>query len=533
MDGGVVEFHALADTDGACTQHHDLLAVRQPGSILAGVGGVEVGDISAGVAGIHHLEDGEDVFFLTQVVNFDFFHAPQLGDVLIAEAHGLGGLEGVQIPGSGQLALHGHDILDGFQEVGRDLGDLEDFVHTHIPAQQLGNGEEVVVPEFPDVLQQFFGGLVVKLGQVEVAGADFQGADGLEQALFQVGADAHDFAGGLHLGAQSVGSGGELVEGEPGQLGNHIVQAGLEGSVGVGNLDVFQCHAHGDLGSDPGDGVAGSLGSQSGGAGHTGVDLDQVVLGGVGVQGKLHVAAAFDLQFPNDLDGGIVQHLLIFRAQGHDGSHNQAVAGVHAYRVDVFHAADGDGVVVAVTHNLELDFLVALDALLNQNLVHRGQTEGIQAHFHQFFFVVGKAAAGAAQGEGGTQNHGVADALGSSLGLLDGVGDFRGDNRLADGLAQLLEQLPVLSTLDGLAGGTQQLDPALFQNALLLQLHGQVQTGLTADAGDDGVRTLIADNLCHIFQGQGLHVDLVGDDGVGHDGSGVGVAQHNLVTFFL
>ena len=84
-----------------------------------------------------------------------------------------------------------------------------------------------------------------------------------------------------------------------------------------------------------------------------------------------------------------------------------------------------------------------------------------------------------------------------------------------------------------LAGGAQQLYPALFQNALLLQLHGQVQTGLAADARNNGVGTLIADDLGDILQGQGLHIDLVGDDGVGHNGGGVGVAQHNLIALFF
>ena len=204
-----------------------------------------------------------------------------------------------------------------------------------------------------------------------------------------------------------------------------------------------------------------------------------------------------------------------------------------AHGVNILHAADGNGMVVAVPHDLKLDFLVTLDALFHQHLMDRGQPEGVQADFHQFFLVVGEAAAGAAQGEGRPQHHGVADVLGCFLGFLDGVGDLRGNHGLADGLAQFLEQLPVLGPLNGLAGGAQQLYPALFQNALLFQLHGQVQTGLAADAGDNGVGTLIADDLGDIFQGQGLHVYLIGDDGVGHDGGGVGVAQNYLVALFL
>ena len=172
--------------------------------------------------------------------------------------------------------------------------------------EQLGNGEDVVGAELADILQHLVHGHIVELGVVDVGRAALQGADALEQGLLQVGADAHDLAGGLHLGAQLVAGGGELIEGEPGQLGDDVVQAGLEGGVGVGDLDVLQGHAHGDLGGDPGDGVAGGLGGQGRAAGDPGVDLDEVVFRGGGIQGELDVAAALDLQLPDDLDGGVV-----------------------------------------------------------------------------------------------------------------------------------------------------------------------------------------------------------------------------------
>ena len=86
--------------------------------------------------------------------------------------------------------------------------------------------------------------------------------------------------------------------------------------------------------------------------------------------------------------------------------------------VNVFHAADGDGVVSGVAHNLKLNFLIALDALFNQHLVNRGELEGIDAYLNQLLLVVGKATARAAQGEGGTQHNGVADSLGCRLSLL-------------------------------------------------------------------------------------------------------------------
>ena len=116
--------------------------------------------------------------------------------------------------------------------------------------------------------------------------------------------------------------------------------------------------------------------------------------------------------------------------------------------------------VVRVPHDLEFDLLVALDGLFHQNLMDRGEGEGVETDLHQLVFIVGKAAAGAAESKGGAKHHGIANALGRLLGFLQRVGDFGGDDRLADGLAQLLEKLPILGALDGLAGGAQQPDPA-------------------------------------------------------------------------
>ena len=98
-------------------------------------------------------------------------------------------------------------------------------------------------------------------------------------------------------------------------------------------------------------------------------------------------------------------------------------------------------------------------------------------------------------------------------------------------LAQLLELLAILGHLDGLKAGAQNLHLALVQDALALELHGEVEACLPAQTRQNGVRPLVAQNLGHVFQREGLHVDLVGDVHVGHDGGGVGVDQNDLVPF--
>ena len=127
---------------------------------------------------------------------------------------------------------------------------------------------------------------------------------------------------------------------------------------------------------------------------------------------------------------------------------------------------------------------VALTALnvyshykLHQKIADRKlkkQLAPLNAQLDELRLVVGKAAARAAQREGRTQHHRIADPLGGGDALLHVVGDMRRQHRFAQPLAQLLEQLAVFGLLDALERRTQNLDLALLQHALLGQLHGQI-----------------------------------------------------------
>ena len=147
---------------------------------------------------------------------------------------------------------------------------------------------------------------------------------------------------------------------------------------------------------------------------------------------------------------------------------------MNAHGIQVFHVADGDDRVVPVPHDLVLDLLIALDALLHQHLVHRGQLQGMAHPFPHLLLIMGKTAAGAAQGEGRPENHRVADIFRCSEALLHGGGNLRGHYRLTQGLAELLELLPVLGPAD--AGGIrpQKLYLALLEHSLLIELQGEI-----------------------------------------------------------
>ena len=502
VDGGVVELDALADADGAGAQHHDdgpSAAGEGAGLAEAVEGGVEIGGLRVELraAGIHHLVDslgrgrgqlrcaGE-----TQQRRVGVAHLLAQGIALRRQALLFQGLFKVR------------HLLQLGQEPAVDAGDGEDLVHADAGFEGLEHGEQAVVVHPAQPLPD--GGIVVRVFlAVEGILADLRAPDGLHEGHLEAGADGHDLAGGLHLGAQLAGGVGELVEGPLGHLHHDVVQRRLKAGAGLAGdvvFDLVQGVAQGDLGGDLGDWVAGGLGGQGGGTGHAGVDLDDRVLEGVRVQCQLAVAPAHDAKVGDDVQRGGAEHLELLIRQGLGGRHHDGVAGVDAHGVQVLHGAHGDHVAHAVPHGLKLDLFPAEDGLFHQ---HLGDGRGIQARLGddaQLGFVLGRAAAGAAQREGGTDDDGVADPLGHRQGALHRLGNVRGDDGLADLGHGLLEQLPVLGPGDGLGVGAQQPHALALQKALLVQLHGKGQTRLAAQARQDGVGAFLFDDAL-----DGLH----------------------------
>ena len=435
-----------------------------------------------------------------------------------------------------QGVLHVHDVLEAVEEPQVVLGDLVDLLWREAPAQGLGHHKEPLIVDVHQAVLDLLGIQLVQTGQAEGLHRQLQGADGLHQRPLEGIADGHHLAGGLHLGAQGAAGGGELVKGQAGQLEHAVVQGWLEaggGLAGHGVGDLVQGVAQGHLGGHLGDGVAGGLGGQGGGPGHAGVDFDDRVLEGVGVEGQLYVAPALDLQGGDDVERGGAEHLVLPVGQGLGGGHHDGVAGVDAHGVDILHGADLDDVAGGVPHDLELDLLPAGDAPLDEHLAHPGEVDAPVGNLPQGGLVVGDAAAGAPQGIGGPDDDRIADAPGELHRGLHALHHVAGDAGLANGLHGVLEALAVLRLADGLRAGAQQAHAVLLQDALLVEVHGQVQPGLAAQGGQDGVGPLLGDDLLHAGQVQRLDIHVVGDVLVGHDGGGVGVDQHHLHALLL
>jgi len=534
--GRIVELDALTDADRTGTEHHDLLLVAHLRLVLVLVGRVEIRHVGTELAGagVDHLVDREDAVLLAQQVHVVLRDAPQLADELIAETHALGFAQHFDIHRSGlDDALEFDDILELFEEEHVDFRAVVDQHQIDAAADQLRDGIQPVVGRLGDVFQQPVVRPVFELLVVDMADAGFERTHRLQQALLHRAADRHHLARGFHLRTELVRRVAELVEREAGDFSHNVVERRLEAGGRIGQHDLVEGEAHGHLGRNARDRITAGLRCEGRGARHAGIHLDQVVFERQGVECELHVAAAFDLQLADDLQGAVAQHLELLIGERLARRHDDRVARMDAHGVDVLHAADADGRVVVVAHHLELDLLVSLDALLDEHLMYGRKEQGVAHHLAQLLLVVGEAAARAAQRIGGTQHDGIADLGGDLDGLLDRHGDLRLDHRLAQRFAQLLEKLAVLGTFDRLERGAQNLDLTLFQNALLGELHREVQTRLPAQSRHDGVGAFEADDLGDVFERQRLHVYLVRNMRVGHDRGGVRIHENHLVALFL
>ena len=289
VDRAVVKLNALADTDGAGAkdQHLLLFGVAALGNKLLGFvvlveGGVEIGRLGGKFrsAGIDHLERCSGVF--GQGV-----HTGQALDGLIQEAE----LLGAQVLFSRQFAvfqahLDVSQMLHLIQEPPVDLGDVVDSLVGHAALEGLVDAESALGILHVQMLDNFLGGELLEVWQGQGVQAQLGGGDCLHHGVLEVVADGHDLAGRHHLGAQGLISIDELIKGPLRVFDDDIVQRGLKAGAGLaGNIvgDLVQGVSQGDLGSYLGNGIAGGLGCQRRGTGHTGVDLDDGVLKAVGL----------------------------------------------------------------------------------------------------------------------------------------------------------------------------------------------------------------------------------------------------------
>ena len=313
-------------------------------------------------------------------------------------------------------------------------------------------------------------GIVDALGRVEAVDRHLvepgeprlQRAQRLLQAFLERAADRHGFADRFHRGGEHGSGAGEFLEGKARNFGDDVVDGRLErgrrraaGDV-VG--DFVERVADRQLRRDLGDREAGRLRRQRRGARHARVHLDDHQPAVGRVDRELHVGAAgLHPDLAQHRDRGVAHDLVFLVGERQRRRDGDRIAGVHAHRIDVLDRADDDAIVFLVAHHLHLVFFPAQHRFLDQ---HLAGGRGIDAAFDdvdEFFFVVGDAAAGAAEREGRADDRRQPDVLERRQGLRQRLDLVRARRLQPDLGHRVAEQLAVLRLVDGLGGGADHL----------------------------------------------------------------------------
>ena len=348
---------------------------------------------------------------------------------------------------------------------------------------------------------------------------------GLADRLRKGPTDRHRLADRLHGRGQHRRCLGELLEREARDLHDDVVERRLEGG---GRLprdvvrDLVQAVADGEQRGDLRDREAGRLRGEGARSGDPGIHLDQDLTAGGGIDRELHVRPPrLDPDHAQDLDRGVAHPLVLPVGQCLLRGDGDRVAGVYPHRVEVLDRADDHGVVGAVSHHLEFEFLPAHDRLLDEHLADRAAGECLGRGGRELLASRGEPAAPAAQRERRPQDQRVPEVVADRERLVERARNARTRHVQTRGEHRSLEAAAVLGRVDRLERGAEHADAEPVEVAGLGQGHAHVQPGLTAERRQQRVGLLPLEHLQHRLRRERLDVRAVGELRIGHDRRGV------------
>ncbi len=245
--------------------------------------------------------------------------------------------------------------------------------------------------------------------------------------------------------------------------------------------------------------------------------------------GKLDVGSANHLNGFHNGVGVVLQPFLKVRCNGQHGGGTIAVSGMDPHGIHVFNETDRDFLVLRIAYNFQFKLFPAQDGFFHQNLVDPAGRYAAGRDRAQLFNIVDQAAAAAAHGISGADDHRVAEALGDRLRLRNRVDDFALGHLDAEPVHGLFEFQTVFTALDGIHVYPDNLDAVFGEDASLVQIRGQIQAGLPPQVRQQGVRTLFGDNLGQDFDIQWFYIGCIRCTRIGHDGGRVRVDQNNFI----
>ena len=211
---------------------------------------------------------------------------------------------------------------------------------------------------------------------------------------------------------------------------------------------------------------------------------------------------------------------------------------MHAQRIHVLDGTDNHHVVLAVAHQLQLEFLPSEDGFFDEHVGLGRSSQSATGDAFQVGVVVRKARTQATHGEGRADHHGKTQFSNGGAYLIHVVADGRTGRGTADLGHDVLELLAILTALNGIDVRTNQLHTVFVQDAEAVQLDGCVQRGLSTQGCQHGIHLVASGffsgkDLLDVLRLDGLNVGVISELRVRHDGGGVGVDEGDAQSLLL
>ncbi len=245
----------------------------------------------------------------------------------------------------------------------------------------------------------------------------------------------------------------------------------------------------GEFGSNFGNGKSGGFGCQSGTSGYPWVHFDNNHFTGFRVEPELDIGSSgFNTDSGHNYFSCIPHGLVFSIGQCLGRSNGNAVSCMDAHGVEIFDGAHDDKIIGSIPHDLQLVFLPSQDGLFDQNFVDRAGVQSPLGRLGKFFLVVDNTSTDASESKRGSDDQWKTNGFSQFICLFHGVYTAPIGNVQTDLFHGVAKKVPVFCKLDGFQIGTDEFYTVLFQDPAFGQLHGQVQTGLTTDSRQQGIR---------------------------------------------
>ena len=172
---------------------------------------------------------------------------------------------------------------------------------------------------------------------------------------------------------------------------------------------------------------------------------------------------------------------------------------MHAHGINIFDRTNDNGIVSFVPDDFQFEFFPTKQRFFNQHFRDGTGTKTILQQFMKLFVVVCHRSTGTSQCKRGTDDDRKLYGFQKQFCFFPGMDKSALCSINACSIHHFLKPFTILSFLDRLHLGTDELNTIFLKNPLSVQIHGQIQGCLSTYRWQDGIRFFFINDGSYIF----------------------------------